>query len=201
MELPPFQVSWDYRCPFARNIHEHLVTALKAGADWDVTFTPYSLSQVHVEEGEPSIWDVAATEPERLAINAGVVVRDRFSDRFLDAHRALFEARHDKGEDIREREVVAGALKSVGVDPEAVFTEIDTGWPDEAVRKAHEWAVDNHQMFGVPTFVVADEAAFVRIMQRPQGDSQLAITTIERVVKMITEHPEINELKHTSVPL
>ena len=28
-----FAVTWDYRCPFARNIHEHLLTGLAAGAD------------------------------------------------------------------------------------------------------------------------------------------------------------------------
>ena len=50
-------VSFDYRCPFARNAHEHLVTALSGGADWEVDFVPFSLSQVHVEEGQPAVWD------------------------------------------------------------------------------------------------------------------------------------------------
>ena len=27
-----FAVNWDYRCPFARNAHEHLVEGLDAGA-------------------------------------------------------------------------------------------------------------------------------------------------------------------------
>jgi len=38
-----FAVTWDYRCPFARNAHEHLLTALESGADWDVRFVPFSL--------------------------------------------------------------------------------------------------------------------------------------------------------------
>jgi len=36
-----FAVTWDYRCPFARNAHEHVLTALDAGADWDVRFVPF----------------------------------------------------------------------------------------------------------------------------------------------------------------
>ena len=56
------------------------------GADWDVTFTPFSLSQVHVAEGDPSVWDTPEKAPDLLALNAGVVVRDRFPDQFLDAH-------------------------------------------------------------------------------------------------------------------
>src|SRR3954449_9174904 len=107
-----FAVTWDYRCPFARNAHEHLLTALEAGADWDVRFVPFSLGQVHVAEGETDVWD----EPERdsglLALRAGVVVRDRFPDRFLLAHRELFNARHVHGRKIADREVVADVLQN-----------------------------------------------------------------------------------------
>lgn len=199
MALPPFTVSWDYRCPFARNAHEHLTTALKAGADWDVTFTPFSLSQVHVAEGEPSVWDVPEKAPELLALNAGVVVRDRFPDRFLDAHEALFTARHDKSGDIRTESVVREALESAGVDADSVFAEIAESWPDHEVRKTHEWEVGTHHMWGVPTFIVDDQAVFVRLMTRPFGDTALATKTIEQVVQLIVDQPALNEFKHTSV--
>jgi protein-disulfide isomerase-like protein with CxxC motif len=199
MALPPFTVSWDYRCPFARNAHEHLAVALKAGADWDVTFAPFSLSQVHVAEGDPSVWDTPEKAPDLLALNAGVVVRDRFSDKFLDAHEALFAARHDKSGDIREESVVREALESAGVDADAVFAEIKQSWPDDEVRKTHEWEVDTHHMFGVPTFIIGDQAVFVRLMTRPQGDAELARRTIEHVVQLIVDQPDLNEFKHTRV--
>ena len=193
--LPPFTVSWDYRCPFARNAHEHLVTALKAGADWDVTFAPFSLTQSHVAEGEPSVWDTPDKAPDLLALNAGVVVRDKF----LDAHEALFAARHDESGDIREAAVVRKALESVGVDVDAVFAELEQSWPDDEVRKTHEWEVGTHHMFGVPTFIVGDRAVFVRLMTRPKGDAERAHSTIEHVVQLIDERPWINEFKYTSV--
>jgi hypothetical protein len=199
MALPPFTVSWDYRCPFARNAHEHLVTALRDGADWDVTFAPFSLSQVHVAEGDPSVWDNPEKAPDLLAMNAGVVVRDRFPDQFLDAHEALFAARHDKSGDIRSESVVREALSSAGVDADAVFAEIEQGWVDAEVRKTHEWEVETHKMFGVPTFVVDDQAVFVRIMSRPRGDAALARSTIEQVVNLIVTSPDLNEFKHTAV--
>ena len=50
-----FEITYDYRCPFARNAHEHVLDALEAGADWDVTFVPFSLGQVHVTEGQPDV--------------------------------------------------------------------------------------------------------------------------------------------------
>ena len=40
-----FDLSFDYRCPFAKNIHLHVITALRAGADYEVNFAPWSLSQ------------------------------------------------------------------------------------------------------------------------------------------------------------
>ena len=54
-------------------------------------------------------------------------------------------------------------------------------------------------MFGVPTFIVGDQAVFVRLMTRPKGDAELARSTIEHVVQLIVDHPELNEFKHTSV--
>ena len=85
-----FAVSWDYRCPFARNAHEAVVAGLRAGKDWDVTFTPFSLDQVHVEEGEQPVWD---REPDArgtgvLALCWAIAVRDSFPDHFLDWHIA-----------------------------------------------------------------------------------------------------------------
>jgi protein-disulfide isomerase-like protein with CxxC motif len=195
-----FAASWDYRCPFARNAHEHVVTALQAGADWDVTFVPFSLNQVHVEEGGPDVWDDATKAPALLAMQVGIVVRDRFPERFLDVHRALFAARHDEGGDIRERDVLARVLTANGLDAGAVFAEIEDGWPLETFRKEHEQAAGAHGMWGVPTFAKDGQAVFVRLMHRPHGDAEVARATIERVVDLVGGWPDLNEFKHTSIP-
>ncbi|HEY1734291.1 MAG TPA: hypothetical protein VGG23_07580, partial [Acidimicrobiales bacterium] len=63
--MATFSVTWDYLCPFARNAHEHLLAGLDGGAPWDVTFSPFSLVQSHVPEGEPPIWD-APNQATRL---------------------------------------------------------------------------------------------------------------------------------------
>ena len=86
-----FAVSFDYRCPFARNGHESVVAGLRAGRDWDVRFLPFSLDQVHVEEGEQPVWD---RDPDVwgtgvLALCWGIAVRDSFADHFLDWHADL----------------------------------------------------------------------------------------------------------------
>ena len=195
-----FSITFDYRCPFARNAHEHVLAALSAGADYDVRFVPFSLSQAHVAEGEQSVWDNPSTRNELLAGAAGVVVRDRFADAFPAAHLALFAARHDRSGDLRDEKVIRSALATSGVDDDAVFAELDAGWPFDVFRREHESAVHDHAVFGVPTFIVADRAVFVRLMDRPQGDHELARATIDRVLDLLVDHPELNEFKHTSIP-
>jgi 2-hydroxychromene-2-carboxylate isomerase len=195
-----FAITWDYRCPYARNANEHVITALEAGADWDVQFIAFSLDQTHVAEGAPPVWDNPDRYPGLLANEAGIVVRDRQPEKFLAVHQALFSARHDRSQDLRDRGVLSEVLAGAGVDPAGVFEAIDDGWPLETFRKEHEAAADDLQVFGVPTFIVGRGAVFVRLLNRPEGDGALAKSTIERVVALIGDFPELNEFKYSSIP-
>jgi hypothetical protein len=199
MSRATFSVNYDYRCPFARNAHEHVVAALRGGADWDVGFVPFSLSQVHVEEVGVPVWDDPAKAGDLLAIEASLVVRDGFPDRFFDVHVGLFAARHDRGLDLRDESVIRDVLSAAGVESDKVFAVIAEGGPRDAFREAHETSVATHQIFGVPTFVVGDNAVFARIMTRPGEDAGEARSTIEGVLTLVAQHPELNEFKHTSI--
>jgi hypothetical protein len=195
-----FAVTWDYRCPFARNAHEHVLAGLKAGAPWEVRFQAFSLGQVHVAEGEPDIWDRPGDDTGLLALQAGVVIRDQQADRFLDAHQALFALRHDHGGQLKDEGEVRATLDAVGgIDVDAVFEAIASGEALETVRKEHEHGVASHQVWGVPTFIVGEQAAFVRLMDRPKDDGAYARRTIDRVVDLL-DWPNLNEFKHTSIP-
>ena len=193
-----FAVTWDYRCPFARNGHEHILDGLAAGARWDVTFVPFFLNQGMGADGR-NTWDDPDHAADLLALAAAVAVRDRWPDRFLDVHRIFFAARHAEGADLRDRDVVATLLTRAGADADAVLAEVDAGWPAAAVRAEHEACVDRLEVFGVPTFIVEDDAVFARLMTRPDGDGALARDTIDRVLGLIGDHPELNEFKHTRV--
>ncbi|HVB92089.1 MAG TPA: DsbA family protein [Acidimicrobiales bacterium] len=197
--MKPFSVTWDYRCPFARNAHEHIVSALADGADWDVTFLPFSLSQAHVPEGGTPVWDDPAKAGDLLALAAGVVVRDRYPEKFGTAHDALFAARHDEGLDLREAAVVSAVLDRSGVPGSEVLAELETGRALVEVRQAHQQAVEEWGVFGVPTFIVEGRAVFVRLMSRPGGDAALARRTIENVVQLFETQPELNEFKCTTL--
>lgn len=192
-----FAVTWDYRCPFARNAHEHILDGLAVGAPWDVRFVPFFLNQAHVAEGGMPAWDDPAQQSDLLALAAGVVVRDRFPDLFPTVHRSLFAIRHDEGGDLRETAVVRQALDRAGADGDLVMAEVEAGWPAKAVASEHDQVVSELDVFGVPTFIVGENAVFVRLMNRPLGDGRLARETIDRILGLIDGHPELNEFKHT----
>lgn len=199
MSAPVFSVTYDYRCPFARNAQEHVVAGLRGGASWEVEFVPFSLSQAHVEEGDPPVWDDPAKAPDLLAIEASLVVRDQHPEQFLDVHLDLFQARHDRALDLRDDAVVRTILADAGVDPDPVMEAVASGWPRDQFRKAHEAAVSDHQVFGVPTFVSGDRAVFVRVMTRPGEDPAPSRRFVDHVLSLVDDHPELNEFKHTSI--
>jgi predicted DsbA family dithiol-disulfide isomerase len=197
-----FDLTFDYLCPFARIVHDNVVTALRGGADWDVTFRPYSLAQGHVEEGAADVWDSEdpLAESGVLALCAGLAVRDTQPDRFLDVHEALFDARHDDGADIKDRAVVEAALARGGADVAAVFAEVASGRPLVALAREHRAGVDEHGVWGVPTFITGTRAVFVRLLERAGGDAGLARTRIERIVALIDGSPDLHEFKQTVLP-
>ncbi|GGI09090.1 DsbA family protein [Egicoccus halophilus] len=197
-----FGITFDYLCPFARNANEHVVTALRAGADWDVDFVPYSLAQGHVEEGQPDVWELEDPDTASgiLALQAGLVVRDQHPEQFPAAHEALFAARHDLGGDLKDPQVVADALGRAGVDAEAVFTTVREGEVLAQLRKEHDAGVADHAVWGVPTFIAGGRAVFVRLMDRPEGDAERATRSIEQVVDLVVNAPMLHEFKQTDLP-
>ncbi|TVR22213.1 MAG: protein-disulfide isomerase [Nitriliruptor sp.] len=197
-----FALTFDYLCPFARNANEHVITALRGGADWDVRFVPYSLAQGHGDEERQAVWD--RPDPHRvsgvLALQVGIAVRDRYPDRFLDVHEQLFAARHDRGEDLKAREVVGAALERAGLAAEDLLAGVD----DELLRQLqeeHEAAVRDHDVWGVPTFITDRRAVFVRLLDRPEGDAALARQRIAQIVDLVDDPLELHEFKQTDLPI
>ena len=68
-----------------------------------------------------------------------------------------------------------------------------SGRPLKTLAQSHTDAVKNHAIFGVPTFVVGEKAAFVRLMDRGNAED------VDRVLDLLG-WSDLNEFKHTSVP-
>jgi hypothetical protein len=197
-ELLALEVAFDYRCPFARNAHEHVLEGLRAGAPWDVTFTPFSLSQSKVEDGGTDVWDAPETDSGLLALQVSVAIRDGQPEHFVAAHQALFSLRHDEGGDLRSEAALREALEGTGVDIDAAFEEVATGVPLKTVKADHTRLVQEHEVWGVPAFIAGGNAAFVRLMDRPSDDPAEAVAAVERLVALL-RWPALNEFKHYSI--
>lgn len=193
-----FALTYDYRCPFARIAAEHVVSGLRAGSAWTVDWIPFSLSQAHVGEGEVPVWDRPGTDSGLLALQVGVAVRDLHPERFLDVHRDLFDVRHVHAKALNDPDVLGALLREHGIGPEPIWEAICDGGPLDTVRKGHERAVIEHDVWGVPTFIAGDRAAFIRLMA-PSESPEAAHAAIERILDLLIGWPELNELKHTTL--
>ena len=189
-----FAVTFDYRCPFARIAHEHVLEGLAEGADWDVRFTPFSLSAAK----DPT-WK-REHDSGLLALEVAIAVRETQPERFAAAHEAIFSFRHDQGGNLRSLDDLGPVLEQAGIDVGPVLAEINGGVPLKMVREEHDAAVNDHGVWGVPTFIAADQAVFVRLMERPDKAQVRGTKAIERILDMLTGWPELNEFKHPRLP-
>jgi predicted DsbA family dithiol-disulfide isomerase len=194
MPTRAFTVTFDYRCPFARIGHEHLLEGMEGGSDWDVQFSPFSLSA-----SKEGAWTREA-DTGLLALELSIAVRDGQPDHFLAAHRALFELRHNSGGDLRDLDALTGVLGDAGVNVDEALAAVETGVPLKTVRKEHEASVAEHDVWGVPTFISGDQAVFVRLMERPAAAKVRGADAVERILDMLDGWPALNEFKHTSLP-
>lgn len=194
-----FSLNYDYRCPFARNLNEHVVAAIKGGAQINVDFVPFNLSQVHVDEDAPPIWDDPDREGDLLANEIGYIVSKIFPDRFHDTHISLFRLRHDAGKTLRQFDEIARVLEVNGVDSEVVRNLILSKTYAKEVRALHEYQVKEFDIFGVPTVFDGDNAAFIRLMSRPTSDLADSVNLINHAVEHVFKYSVFNEIKHSRV--
>jgi hypothetical protein len=191
-----FRITYDYLCPFARVANEAVIEAIEDGADWDVTFHPFSLSQVHIDDGAASVWDrpLGAAGTRGTRAHAWAIAVSRLApERFSPFHKELFSARHDRAADVDDETVLRATTAAVGVDADAIAAVVASGDPLVRLREAHTEAVERWSVFGVPTFIKNGAAVFVRLMERHRVDD------VGRVLDLL-DWPQLNEYKHTTIP-
>ncbi|HEY7931373.1 MAG TPA: DsbA family protein [Acidimicrobiales bacterium] len=197
--MQSFKLSYDYRCPFAKNIHLHAVAALRAGADLSIEFSPWTMSQGYRDEGAPDVWADPSKDADLLALAVSVSIRDQQPEHFLDAHEALFRGRHEQGLALKSWADVEAALATTNVDLEAVRRDVDARRP-HAVIGATFREFEGYEAFGVPTFVVNGDATFVRYMRAPSDDDQASAKLFDSLLTLMSSEVDLNEFKHTKVP-
>jgi DSBA-like thioredoxin domain len=195
-----FDLSYDYRCPFAKNMHLHVITALRAGGQFDVTFVPWTMSQGYKADGAPDVWDDPARDPELLSLAVSTSIRDLQPQHFLDAHEALFRARHERTLRLVTEGEIKEALAGTGVDLGDVFDDVASRRPHQVIGESFR-EFERYEAFGVPTFVVDGDATFVRYMTVPSDDGAASVALVDSLVTLMSSESALNEFKHTRVPM
>jgi hypothetical protein len=177
-----------------------VVTALRAGADFDVTFVPWTMSQGYRGDGAPDVWDDPARDAEHLALAVSTSIRDLMPERFLDAHEALFRARHERAIRLVNEREITEALGGLQLDLQPIFEDVASRRPHKVIGESFR-DFERYEAFGVPTFVVDGDATFVRYMNPPTDDPKASIAVIESLITLMSNESALNEFKHTKVAM
>ena len=168
-----FAVSFDYRCPFARNGHEAVVAGTARGP----------------RLGRPLPAVLARPGPrrrgrDRRCGNATPTCGAPACSRCCGASPCVTRSptSSSTGTSPRSRPATTRAPRSprtrcsreiatsVGLDADAVAAEVASGRPLKVLAEEHTEADKRWNVFGVPTFIVGERAAFVRFMDRGNAD-------------------------------
>ena len=198
--MKPFLLSYDYRCPFAKNIHLHVIWALARRCDFDVTFVPWTMSQGYRDEGAPDVWDDPERDSTFSSLAVSTSVHDLMPERFLDVHEALFRAVTTApfaSSPSRDRRRRSRDWTSISAP---IFEDVASRRPHKVIGECFR-EFERYEAFGVPTFVIDGDATFVRYMNPPTDDPQASIALIESLVTLMSDQSALNEFKHTKVAM
>ena len=168
--------------------------------DLQVRWRYFSLTQVNNHEEGWTIWGADAQAPSargRLAFQAAEAARRQ--GRFEALHPAMLEARHVEGLDLDDRSVVEDVAARAGLELDRFRSALTDPSTLLALARDHQDAVDNHGVFGTPTFLFPGRgAAYVRVRPAPEGEAALKV--FDQIVSITAEEPYFLELKRSRRP-
>jgi predicted DsbA family dithiol-disulfide isomerase len=199
-EVIQFEVFYDYLCPFVyrASVLLHNV-GLSEPSRLKVTWRYFSLTQVNSKDDGWTVWDAPASQlvKGRLAFKAAEAARRQGC--FDDFHMPLLEARHRDRLDLDQPEVVERVAVDSGLDLDRFRKDVADPRILDSLARDHHLAVQEHGVFGTPTFVFSDGAsAYVRLAAAP--DAANSGRLFDRVLSIAAGEPSILEIKRPRKP-
>ena len=171
------------------------------GDDLEIDWKPFILAQANSKEGaEWKAWEQAKDTPELglLAMRAAEAARRQGTKLFEAFQLALLKARHEDRKDLSNPEVVTSAAESSGLDMAKFRSDLEDKSIIQDLGKSHTEAVEEHGVFGVPTFIFPDgTSAFLKTYQPPEED---AAEMFENLVNVMGKWKLIGEVKRPQPP-
>jgi len=174
-------------------------TGTKVEVDWQ----PFALAQINSDkDAELKTWEqpgvLDGTDKTFLAHMSGLAAKRQGKEAFESFFITLLKARHEGKKDLTDPEVMREAAVAAGLDV-ARFLE-DQADPDllREIGESHTTAVEEHGVFGVPTYVFpGGNAAFLKMFVPSEEQSAEIFDSMSKVIGQF-EH--VGEMKRPQPP-
>ena len=168
-----------------------------------ITWKWFQLEQVNSKEGPDwKVWEQPDEHAARslLAAMGGEAARRQGDEAFERFHLALLTARHG-GEGripLNEEESIVKIAEEVGLDVGRFREDLRDRSLLDIIGRDHTEAVENHGVFGTPTFVFDNgDAGYLKTFIPPEEDS---VAFFEQFVALTANRPFLGELKRPQPP-
>jgi predicted DsbA family dithiol-disulfide isomerase len=171
------------------------------GDNLQVDWRGFFLAQINSKEGpEWKAWEQTEDSAALglLAMRSGEAARRQGSQAFEAYQLALLKARHEDRKDLSNPDVIMEAAQVSGLDMDRFREDL----ADETILKdlgeSHTEAVEEHGVFGVPTFIFpSGVACFLKTYQPPGED---AVEMFEEIYNVMGKWKYIGEVKRPQPP-
>ena len=174
-----------------------------SGQDLEINWRNFSLEQVNSKEGPDwKVWEQPDEHQARtlLASMAAEAARRQSQDAFDKFHLALLTARHGAKERIplNEEDALAKVAEEAGLDVGQFREDLKDRELLQIVARDHTEAVEQHGVFGTPTFLWEDgSAVYLKTFIPPEEDS---VEFFEHFVGMMSGRSYVGEVKRPQPP-
>ena len=171
------------------------------GDNLQLDWKPFMLAQVNSKEGPDwKAWEQEDDSPSLglLAMRAGEAAR-RQGDRPFEAFQlALLKSRHEARKDLSDPEVIMEAALASGLDMARFREDLEDPQILRDLADSHTRGVDEHGVFGVPTFIFPDgTAAFLKTFIPPEEE---AVEAFESLTSVMRTRRYVGEIKRPQPP-
>ena len=168
-----------------------------------INWKNFLLEQVNKKEGDDSkVWDDPDLHSARalLSLVAAEAARRQGDEAFDKFHLALLTARHGGDERIplNEDEALVGIAKDAGLDVGRFQEDLKDKELIKIVVRDHTEAVEEHGVFGTPTFIFDNgNSAYLKSFIPPEEDSA---EFFDNFVALMRNRSYVGEVKRPQPP-
>lgn len=190
-----FKVYFDFTCQYSYDLRKWLDLA---DLGYDVEWRVFLQAQAHEKREGYRVFDHLNEHPPGLAALCAFHAVRSSGDPHADGfHRAVLDAKHERGIDIDDVNELCKIAADFGIDPSFVASSAESNKTVRDVAAEHEDAVMAYGLTSTPTIVSHEhDTLYVRLGAPPEDEA-----TARRVVKTVVDialcEPAIRELRRT----